>query len=50
VTAYHASTRCPMCQAVVIVPKREGLAARLLRALALASHVRALHTAKADWR
>lgn len=49
-TAYHTSTRCPMCQAIVIVPKREGLAARLLRALALASHVRALHESKVSWR
>jgi hypothetical protein len=49
-SAYHASTRCPICQCVVIVPKREGIAARLLRALSLASHVRALHQAKVGLR
>lgn len=39
----HSSTACPICQARVIVWKRGTLKARLLRALALASHVRAAH-------
>ena len=41
--AAHKSSRCPICHASVIVWKRVGVKQSLLRALALASHVRALH-------
>ena len=37
------STNCPICGCVVVVRKHGKLAARLLRALALANHVRTLH-------
>ena len=45
----HRSATCPICRATVIVWKREGLKASLLRALALASHVSAIHPATLDW-
>lgn len=43
---FHASARCPICGATVIVPKRQGLAASILRALSLADHVKTLHPSK----
>lgn len=42
-TNNHASTSCPICRAIVIVRKRQGLKASLMRALALADHVKTLH-------
>lgn len=40
---YLKSCRCPICKAVVITRKRDGLKPSLLKALAMASHVKALH-------
>ena len=39
----HRSATCPICRVTVIVWKRKEIKASLLRALSLASHVRALH-------
>lgn len=39
----HNSATCPICRAKVIVWKRDGLKASLLRALAIANHVKTLH-------
>lgn len=43
---FHKSSRCPICSATVIVRKRNGLRASLLRALALADHVKTMHADK----
>lgn len=37
------AARCSSCDATVVVWKRKGLAASLLRALAIADHVKVLH-------
>jgi hypothetical protein len=42
-TKFHKSTKCPICGCTVIVRKHKGLAAKLLKALALANHARTLH-------
>ena len=39
----YKSSRCPICSCVIIVRQRNGLKASLLRALALADHVKILH-------
>ena len=39
----HKAAHCPICNATIIVWKRSGIKASLLRALATASHVRASH-------
>lgn len=41
----HQSATCQICRARVIVWKRNGVKATLLRVLALANHVRTLHPA-----
>ena len=46
-TKFHGSTRCPVCKCIVMVKKRNGLAARLMRALALADHFKTLHAGMA---
>jgi hypothetical protein len=38
------TTACPICRATVMVWKRTGLKVSLLRALALADHVKTLHS------
>lgn len=45
VRAYTPS-RCPICRASIIVWRRKGLGARLLRALAVANHVQTLHSSR----
>lgn len=40
--AYKAS-KCPKCDALVMVWKRKGLKASLLRALAMADHLKVSH-------
>lgn len=40
----YASAKCQVCGATVVVWKHEGVRAATLRALAMASHVKALHS------
>lgn len=42
-TATYKSARCAICKAVVIVRKQPGVPASLLRSLAMADHILALH-------
>ncbi len=43
----HKPAHCPRCHAIVMVWKRPGIKASLLRALAVADHIKTLH---APWR
>lgn len=41
--SFLKSCRCPICSATVMVRKRGNVKASLLKALALADHVKTLH-------
>lgn len=44
---FGKSTSCPICNCRVMVRKHPNLKARLMTALALANHVKAIHGIKA---
>jgi hypothetical protein len=46
--ATHKSARCPLCGCVVVVWRRKGLKASLLRTLAVADHIKVQHPD--EWR
>lgn len=49
-TSTYRAGRCPVCRCVVIVWRRVGCGARLLRTLAMADHIHTMHSRAAAGR